>query len=353
MALDRDFAKALIAAMADADWTTVLPGGMLPNPLVIEFTRGHESRRLIVHARRITRQARSGTKPSDHNRPPGEMHTQMIFDGDQRGSGIKNTLRFAENAETVLFGFHRTSSGYIIAAYNPDRHREYAYSKSLQLKAWKIEEALRDGMAFQERKNGEVIVIFHINEITEYLDNAHALHNLGDLIAEPVLQQADIPPAVAKRKLERQTPDLDRLPRLTPADRKRRVAEVERFIRDRRFANGIRQIYERCAICGFQYDDVLDAAHIVPVSEGGTDTYDNGLGLCPNCHRMYDRGLILVDDTGRIFINLRYAEEYDQVGRADSLESLRTSLREYLWLPVNPQHHPSPENLRYTFEARR
>lgn len=121
----------------------------------------------------------------------------------------------------------------------------------------------------------------------------------------------------------------------------------------KRFPEESNKVYQRCAICGFQYDYVLDAAHIVPVAEGGTDTYDNGLGLCPNCHRMFDRGLILVDETGQIHLHPQRAENYAAQGLADSLDNLRQSLRKQLWLPDDPQYHPSAENLRRAFEARR
>ncbi len=352
MTFDRDFAEVLIDAMVQTGWNAVLPDEELPNPLDVKFTGQDKTLRLIVHARRITPQSRSGTSPSTHNRPIGEMHSQMIFDGDKRGRGVRNHLRFAENAETVLFGFYPVgNSGYVIAAYDPERHSEYAYSQSLQIKREVIEKALKVGFAHQIRTNGETIVVFYISEIAEYLENAQNFHNLSAILRPDMLD--DSPPSLDVKRVIDETATLENLPQLAAKERKQIVSEVVRYVRDRNFSKGIKEIYERCAICGFQYDYVLDAAHIVPVAEGGTDTYDNGLGLCPNCHRMYDKGFILVDKTGEIYINLRHAEEYDQMGRADSLEDLRTTLRESLWLPEDERYRPSPENLRRTFKARR
>ena len=71
----------------------------------------------------------------------------------------------------------------------------------------------------------------------------------------------------------------------------------------------INYIYKSCATCGFQYGLLLLTTYIVPIAEGGTDTYSNKLGLCPNCSRMFNKGQMLVDETGKISLNLRHVEE--------------------------------------------
>jgi predicted restriction endonuclease len=337
--------------MANADWTATLTTDPLSNPLDITFSGDGGSLRLLIHARRITIQSRPGDDPSDHGRPPGEMHAQMIFDGDKRGSGIRNTLRFLEEVKTVLFGFYRIDdSDYVIAAYDPQRHREYAYSKSLQVKQQILEKAAKTGIAFQTRANGETIVAFHINEIAEYLQSADDFHNLSYL--EDFEDVHEKPDEMIKPVLD-QRYDIADVPLLAAETRKQIIAAVSRYIRNQNFSIGIKKVYERCAICGFRYDYLLDAAHIVPVSQGGTDTYDNGLGLCPMCHRMYDKGYILVDKEMNIYMNSRLAEEFQQLGLADSLERVQATLLETLWLPENEDYHPSSENLRRMFEARR
>lgn len=119
------------------------------------------------------------------------------------------------------------------------------------------------------------------------------------------------------------------------------------------FDNEINEVYKQCAICGFQFDRMLDAVFIVPISQGGTFTYDNILGLCPNCHRMFDMGLILVDGKGKIHLNSRHAQEAQQKGLADSYQLLKSRLHTYLLLPHVVEYHPSSENLKRTLEARR
>ncbi len=48
---------------------------------------------------------------------------------------------------------------------------------------------------------------------------------------------------------------------------------------------------ESCAVCGWD-ETRCDVAHIVP----GIDTLENVVMLCPNHHRMFDRGLIPADE---------------------------------------------------------
>ena len=61
----------------------------------------------------------------------------------------------------------------------------------------------------------------------------------------------------------------------------------------------------KCALCGWQISKELlcirgryqwshgcEIHHIVPVSKGGSDAYDNLILLCPNCHKKADLGLI-------------------------------------------------------------
>lgn len=343
MPFDKDFAQALVITMKDNGWDVHLPSGSFPNPLNVEFAKDNLFLKLLIHARRITSQ-RGG-------RPEGELHLQMIFDGDQRGAGGEHRLRFVEGMKTLLWGFYPVADSYMIAAYDPDKHRTYGYSKSLQVKQSYIEQAAKSGIAFQTRQTDEVVVIFHINHVLTYLDNAEDFHNLTDSALGAITQDESLPPAV-KRALKPPL-SLEDLPELQPREREQAVSQVTRLIRDYNFTRAIKAIYNRCAICDFQHDYLLDVAHIVSVADGGTDTYDNGFGLCPICHRMFDRGFILVDETGKIYINPRYAEEYDQLGLAGSLDRLRVYLREFIWRPDAKEHQPSPENLCRTFNARR
>jgi hypothetical protein len=50
-----------------------------------------------------------------------------------------------------------------------------------------------------------------------------------------------------------------------------------------------------CVLCGLKHPAVLDAAHLCPVDEGGTDDPRNGLPLCATHHRAFDAGLLGIE----------------------------------------------------------
>lgn len=53
-----------------------------------------------------------------------------------------------------------------------------------------------------------------------------------------------------------------------------------------------------CLIC--QFDRVIDYAHIVPTSKGGTVSPENILPLCPNHHRLFDRNKLTEQELCKI-----------------------------------------------------
>ena len=92
----------------------------------------------------------------------------------------------------------------------------------------------------------------------------------------------------------------------------------QRRVRDQGFRKAIVQLYDhRCALCGIRMrtpegHTVVEAAHIVPWSEGHDDFPTNGLCLCRLCHWSFDEGLmgvgakyeVLVSDRVRIDSNM-------------------------------------------------
>jgi putative restriction endonuclease len=50
-----------------------------------------------------------------------------------------------------------------------------------------------------------------------------------------------------------------------------------------------------CIACEMRQDRILQAAHIIPVDEGGSDDPRNGLVLCANHHRAFDSRLFRID----------------------------------------------------------
>ena len=54
-----------------------------------------------------------------------------------------------------------------------------------------------------------------------------------------------------------------------------------------------------CEICGWSIC-TTDIHHITKVSDGGKNTFENLISLCPNCHRMAHRNLLSKNDLSQI-----------------------------------------------------
>lgn len=123
--------------------------------------------------------------------------------------------------------------------------------------------------------------------------------------------------------------------------------EEEIFIRQAFFKKYIPQIYkDTCCISGMRLIPVhgysmIDACHIVPFGVGQNDHVSNGIALCPNLHRAFDRGLITIGEDYRVLVSSLISE--------NSLHpySLGILKDRKVLLPVNPLYFPDRENLNW------
>jgi putative restriction endonuclease len=91
----------------------------------------------------------------------------------------------------------------------------------------------------------------------------------------------------------------------------RRIVEslVSRPFRERAFRRQVLAAYDgTCAISGLSLRNgggwmEVEAAHIMPVEEGGPDDVRNGLALSATLHRMFDRGLVAVAEDLSILVS--------------------------------------------------
>lgn len=92
----------------------------------------------------------------------------------------------------------------------------------------------------------------------------------------------------------------------TETERVVRVRRVQRFFREVVLAN-----YEgACAISGIRLSALLNASHIVPWSVDVPRRADptNGIALCALYDRVFDRGLMTIDDDLRVVLSPRLLE---------------------------------------------
>lgn len=120
--------------------------------------------------------------------------------------------------------------------------------------------------------------------------------------------------------------------------------EEEVFVRGGVFKKEIPRIYNyTCSISGLRIIadkevQMIDACHIVPFSISGDDTIGNGISLCPNLHRAFDRGLIGIDDDYRVMVKPFFEEA--------NAYSIKQFEGKELLLPKQKGFYPLADNLR-------
>ena len=120
--------------------------------------------------------------------------------------------------------------------------------------------------------------------------------------------------------------------------------EEEQVMRGAAFKRKIPELYGyRCAITGLhiqhnQRASLIDACHIVPWADSYDDTITNGMALCPNMHRAFDRGLISVAADHTLLVSASVQEN-------NSAYAIKPFAGRQLLLPKEQTHWPAPANL--------
>lgn len=123
--------------------------------------------------------------------------------------------------------------------------------------------------------------------------------------------------------------------------------EEDLFVRGGLFKKLIPKVYNNtCCITGMRLESTfghnfIDACHITPFSISHDDKVSNGLALCPNLHRAFDRGLIAVDSDYHVITSKHVNED---ILHGYSLNQLRGKK---LILPTTQQYRPALENLEW------
>jgi putative restriction endonuclease len=119
---------------------------------------------------------------------------------------------------------------------------------------------------------------------------------------------------------------------------------VTRPFREAAFAGAVKTAYaDTCAMTGLKIVNgggrtEVQAAHIRPVADSGTDSVRNGLALSGTVHWMFDRGLISINDDYSLIIA--------KGGVSDTIGRMLNPDRR-LRLPQGPEMRPHPQFLSY------
>lgn len=126
---------------------------------------------------------------------------------------------------------------------------------------------------------------------------------------------------------------------------------TKRPYRDVAFRRKVRAAYgERCAISGLGLRNgggrpEVQAAHIRPVEDGGSDDVRNGIALSGTLHWMFDRGLIAIEPESHRILVSHNKVPADVVARLIRPEQT-------LSLPKDVRDWPHPRNLQWHREHR-
>ena len=86
-------------------------------------------------------------------------------------------------------------------------------------------------------------------------------------------------------------------------DREKIKSQVNRLYRNPKFREKVLNKHGSiCSCCDIALEKLLEAAHIIPVEDNGTDDVDNGLPLCPNHHTAFDNFLFTISPTNHAII---------------------------------------------------
>lgn len=95
--------------------------------------------------------------------------------------------------------------------------------------------------------------------------------------------------------------------------------EEDVFVRNGLFKKLVPKVYgNQCSFTGMQLSSTfghsfVDACHIVPFSQTHNDKVNNGIALCPNLHRAFDRGLVSIANDYTILVSQHLIEKENHV----------------------------------------
>ncbi|WP_207535324.1 HNH endonuclease [Desertivirga arenae] len=124
-------------------------------------------------------------------------------------------------------------------------------------------------------------------------------------------------------------------------------SEEDLYVRGGMFKKLVPRVYDStCSFTGMRLESTfgynfIDACHIVPFSISGDDKINNGIALCPNLHRAFDRGLVSINSSYGILVS-------SQISEVEAHPYSLAQLNERkIRLPFGPRYYPSQENLEW------
>lgn len=293
------------------------------HPFILYIYSREDSDRFRIYIWNITH--------GGYPRAANEFRIQITLPGDEK-------IEVARPFKTLLLGYD--SRFKVFAGYNAARYTEAGASPSLQIKEEFLAQAAKDGFALQAKEKDdegnvtEVAAAFSPEQFLNYAFSLDAYHR-------QVISAKEW--GVVQRAASEMLSDDDLS--ILPEERKRAVKTFNQLVRDKRFAKNVLIAYgHKCAICRVQLK-LVEAAHIVPVKDNGTDEVMNGIALCANHHKAFDDALILLRLDGKLMMNDKKTRELRVRSRHGGLQGFIDGLNPAspVAVPADPKYRPKKE----------
>lgn len=173
---------------------------------------------------------------------------------------------------------------------------------------------------------------------------------LEESLERLLLSQPEAIPAVARALVDTQfpstvAPDVLLAVGFDPEDQAFSATALPDADERRRSAAWRAEILEgwdrQCAFCGYDGQAAgmpvgLDAAHVQWFTREGPDTLDNGMALCVLHHKLFDRGMLGLDDGLSVIVSRRFSARTAQGRAVYDLHGHRLAARSGTPLPALP-----------------
>lgn len=321
MALARkpEIRDILIEGCRDAGWGVLVLGDQ--HPFLLHLYRGEEKYRVRVYAWNLTH---GGGKA----RPVDEYRIQV--------TGIDTATGFVQDGadKVVILGWWAGAE--VFAGFDYAKHTgRLGHSPSIQIREEALRRASLQGIATQDKGNGEIAVAFRPDMFPTYVRYLEQIHSFGES-------------AIDRTALERVADEPDNVIDIVQevsAERKTVVLSIAQKLRNHSFKERVLTAYgNRCAFCDLQLK-LVDAAHIVPVSEEGSDATSNGIALCALHHRAFDRALVTLNEDYQVLVNENRIDDLRALGLDSGAHRFRQNLRTVIRVPPARRDRPAPEHI--------
>ena len=94
------------------------------------------------------------------------------------------------------------------------------------------------------------------------------------------------------------------------SSQRRRVTSTKLQREQAQFRKLLMKLDKCCVLTGEESNTVLEAAHIIPVAEGGPDVPSNGIVLRCDLHKLYDSAAFKFDSNGNVHVNSEACSSY-------------------------------------------